>query len=56
MSIQQEKSDTLLVVEIWALGIPAEDEDEDEGENKDRTVVEHEVSTRGLGLEGEEHD
>ena len=40
------------MVEIWALGIPAEDVDED----KDRTVMEYEVSTRGLGLGDEEHD
>ena len=34
------------MVEIWALGIPAEDVHE--GENMDKSVMEHEVSTRGL--------
>ena len=52
VSTQQEKSGTLPVVEILALGIPAEDVDEDKG----RTVMEHEVSTRGLGLGDEEPD
>lgn len=52
VSTQQEKSGTLPVVEIWALGIPAEDVDED----KDRKVMEYEGSTRGLDLDDEEHD
>ena len=56
VSTQQEKSGTLPVVEIWALDIPAEDEDEDEGENKDRTAMDYEVSTRGLGRDDEDHD
>ena len=55
VSTRQEKSGTLPVVETWTLGIhaePAEDVDED----KDRMVMEHEVSTRGLGLGDEEPD
>ena len=37
VSIQQEKSGTLPMVEIWALGIPAEDVHE--GENMAKSVM-----------------